>query len=391
MTVPSTKNDLKKSNLSAQNPLASLRRRLVWVLPILVLVTIFSVRQLTAESDENAPSAMDSLVPVNTGLVQYQNAHTVRHNYTGRIAARRKSDLGFDLGGILSVIYVQDGDSVKHGDPIAKMDTKRVELRLQKAKADKDGVAANLLFAKDKRLRIERLHKKGNTSDQSLDQAIATETVLKARLSQVETQIAIEKLNLSRSVLRAPFDGAIDRRLLDEGVVIAMGTPVVTFLEAGSLEANIGIPRAQAQHLPLSTSVILTSEDGHIFRAKVSRKTPAIRGDTRTLLVTFNFEEPVQVNDGELVTITVKVNRQGRGFWVPLRALTADIRGMWRLYRIEGENESNKIVFENVQILHVDGARAFVSGSINEDSRFLSEGLARVTPGQSVRVLNSSK
>ena len=76
MTVPSTNDDLQKSNLNAQNPLVSPRRWLVWVLPILVLVTVFSVRQLTAQSDENAPSALDNLVPVSTGLVQYQNAHT---------------------------------------------------------------------------------------------------------------------------------------------------------------------------------------------------------------------------------------------------------------------------------------------------------------------------
>ena len=63
-----------------------------------------------------------------------------------------------------------------------------------------------------------------------------------AGIDRVKAQIASIDIDIAKSKITAPFDGIVSSRLIDEGAVVAAGTPLLTVLEADRRQARIGLP-----------------------------------------------------------------------------------------------------------------------------------------------------
>lgn len=330
------------------------------------------------------------ILPVLVGTVHYQDNHAVRHEFTGHIVAGRSSNLGFEVGGRILHVYKDNGDEAVAGEPLAMLDLSRAEARLRSLEAQKQEISARLRLAERSLDRREETYQENHTSAQVLDEAKANESVAKAQLARIEAELEFTRVDLNASTLKAPYDGYVDRRFLDEGEIVAAGSVVLSFVEKLNYEAQVGVPNEYVAHLEVGKLVDLESEKGELIKAEVARISPAIRGDTRTQLVTLKLFEIANTSFGELVTMRLNSQRQARGFWVPMTALTADVRGLWRLYRVEDSVDGRaKIVIENVQVLHVDGARVFVTGSLNDGAKFVSVGVVKVSPNQFVEPIEA--
>ncbi|WP_025896597.1 HlyD family efflux transporter periplasmic adaptor subunit [Kordiimonas gwangyangensis] len=105
--------------------------------------------------------------------------------------------------------------------------------------------------------------------------------------------------------MRAPFDGVITARLVDEGVVVGAGARLLELSEDSRMEAHIGMPPEYALAVEDGAKVELRGGrrqqiDGATVRAVV----PTIEGQTRTMMVTFDLPE-AQASRGELITAVV--------------------------------------------------------------------------------------
>ena len=114
---------------------------------------------------------------------------------------------------------------------------------------------------------------------------------------------------------------------------------------------------------------------------------PTIEGQTRTMMVTFNLPENTAAR-GELITALVEDWQESAGAWLPIRALSSDVRGLWRVYKVVNGVDGPHVQFENVQILYTDTNRVFVTGTISNGDRVIADGIERLAPGQRVTVLS---
>ncbi|MCK5040914.1 MAG: efflux RND transporter periplasmic adaptor subunit [Sphingomonadales bacterium] len=371
------------SQFKGQSPIAKLA---ISVGLAVVLLVGFNVLVGKASDEKNTEVAR--VFPVQVETVKYLDSHLIRHKFTGHIVAGRRSSLGFELGGRIEHVFKDNGDQVSAGEAIATLDMSRTKARLRSLRAQEQELVARLHLAERSRARREETFNDSHTSQQVLDEAIANEMTAKAQLERIKADIDMVEVDLNASTIKSPFAGVVDRRLLDEGVIVTAGTPIVTILENDNYEAQVGVPSEYVNHLRLGSLVDLESEAGAALKAEVLRVSPAIRGDTRTQLVTLKLQDLSLISFGELVTLRLDSQRNSRGFWVPITALTADVRGLWRLYRLN-YNDQNKdapptIVVENVQVLHVDNDKVFVSGSINDGAQIVSVGVSKLTPNQHV-------
>lgn len=357
---------------------------------IAILILVFSfINIFVGASDDGANSIGAKIYPVQVETVKYLDSHIIKHEFTGHVVAGRRSNLGFELGGRIDHVFKDNGDRVLKGEAIATLDMSRTKARLRSLRAQEQEIAARLLLAERSLARRKETYNDSHTSAQVLDEAIANETAIKAQLDRIRADVDLMDVDLGASTLKAPFDAFVDRRLLDEGVIVTSGMPIVTVIEQGNYEAQVGIPNEYISLVTIGDVVELRSEEGQDLSAEVLRISPAIRGETRTQLVTLKLNDLSLISFGQLITLKLDNERASRGFWVPITALTADVRGLWRLFKL-GYNddthlEAPRIVVENVQILHVDEAMAFVSGSINDGDQFVSVGVAKLTPNQLVR------
>jgi len=161
----------------------------------------------------------------------------------GYVAARKKATVGAVVSGRLVELNVDEGDMVKEGQVIARIESDVLEARKLEA-------AALLEEARLKQERFERLEKQGIVSKWDLDQAIA---LYQSRSRNVE---ALQK-EIDLTIIRAPIDGRVLRRDAEPGEIVSTGgfgltkTAIVTLADPKDLEVEVDVNEVDLARVPI--------------------------------------------------------------------------------------------------------------------------------------------
>ncbi|MEM6730437.1 MAG: efflux RND transporter periplasmic adaptor subunit [Myxococcota bacterium] len=351
----------------------------------LVFASACCTLALSCSSGVEGGDAPARPVLVSTVQVSEQASYDVTRRFNGIVRARRTSRLGFERGGRIAKVSVDEGDQVKRGQVLAELDRsalfagrKRIEASLREAEA---AVGIAELTAK----RLDSLAEEQFTSRQESDEAtfglnaaIARRDSLRARLREID-------VDLEKSRLVAPFSGQVAGRMVDEGTVVGAGTPVLRFLETGGKEAAIGVPSSVAAELRagVATQVQIRSET---VQATVVSRVDDVDASTRTTSLIVALPPEVNAVDGDVVSLEHGHTVESRGFWVPVTALTRGLRGLWTVYAVDETEGESTLRREEVHIIHTETERAFVRGTLETGDFIVETGLHRVVPKQRVRV-----
>lgn len=350
------------------------------------LVSSFFALRISAGAEEKP--FQSRIMPVLATTVEIDDSFEAKRSFTGRAVPGRISNIAFELGGTVKSVHVDLGDTVEAGAVLADLDTSRLIARRAELRAEADEVEASLDLAERTLKRTRETFAGGHVSAQKLDETEANAISLRARQKRLAASIEALEVDISKAHVTAPFTGVITRRFLDEGTVVAGGTPVVELSENTHMEAHIGMPPEQAQAVEAGAKIeIRNGRREPIEGARLRSLVPVIEGQTRTMMVTFDLPDG-SVSRGELVTAVVRDRQSARGTWLPMRALSSDVRGLWRVYKVVGEGDARHVQFENVQILYTDVDRVYVTGTIAAGDRVVADGIERLAPGQRVSILD---
>ncbi|MCA9073516.1 MAG: efflux RND transporter periplasmic adaptor subunit [Planctomycetaceae bacterium] len=418
-----------------------MRQKSIFAVFGLLLLTagVAAVRGLDA-TEETPHEIVSSarLVPVEVVEIKPVNEFEQQRTYTGTVVARRRSDLAFERAAELVVIEVDEGDVVTAGQVLASLDLRRLNvqrglLEAQKAEAEalllelKNGpreqtIAAaraevrNLVAQRNLRkrnlTRDESLHQQNAVTRQQLDaselsfesfdaQVAAAEQRLEelvegTREERIAAQEAVvRRLNASiedvdvsieDSTLLAPFAGRIARRYVDEGAVVAVGSPIFEIIETSALEARIALPVSTASRIDqqVEHQVII---GGEAYQSKVRSILPDVDLATRTRMVVYQLEERAseKVVSGEIARVEVTEPLSTSGFWLPQTALTRGTHGLWSAYAVVADDAAQEVVERrDVEIVYTQSERVLARGTLEEGDRIVMGGLHRIVPGQTV-------
>ena len=252
---------------------------------------------------------------------------------SGTLAADEEAGLGPKVAGRLTTLSVDLGDHVRRGQVLARLSPTDFELRvrqaanaLQQARAQlglpADGpprvvdpadtavvkqAAANLTQAQLTRDRMARLLEQQLIPQQDFDAATAALQVAEARhqeaietartrqalLGQRMSELEIARQQLRDSAITAPFDGRIRERQAGVGDYVAAGQTVVVLVRVHPLRLRLEVPEREAAGVRGGQAVRLTVEgDPGTHEGRVARISPAIREESRTLLVEAEVPNP---------------------------------------------------------------------------------------------------
>ncbi len=124
----------------------------------------------TVRTDVTKPAPTRVLV-VATQAIQEQESYAVRRSFVGRIEARRSTDTGFELGGAVLRILVDEGDAVAEGQLMARLDTKRLEAKRAELEAGLNEADARLSLLQSTRERTLEALELNAVSTQQWDEA----------------------------------------------------------------------------------------------------------------------------------------------------------------------------------------------------------------------------
>lgn len=441
----SAANSAGRRNHSAVRPNHNARITLRRGFPLLLVVGLLVFIVVSGGVFSSPRSAADELTQssaLNVATIEATlvSGYEVPREFTGQVEARRESLLSLELGGLVLNVLVDEGDQVEQGDVLAKLDTElllsrrdSVAARLAAAQALLDemivgprvevieGALASVerwsaqsslaAITKNRNLKLvnqnavsRQVYDDSTFGQQALDAQL---NLAKAKLRELENGTRKEEIvaqratvlhltaeldtvdiNVRKSNLIAPYSGIVSERLLDEGMVIDAGTPVVQLLETGTLDVRVGVSEdALPRVIPGEQQSIIIR--GKEYAATVRSVRPDRNQATRTVsaLLTLNSIDTT-IHVGDLARLRIESRIEEPGFWLPISSLTENYRGLWGAFvTIEnGDSESTQLLeLRELEVLHQTSDAAFVRGSLHDGDRVVATGIQRLVPGQLVR------
>lgn len=356
--------------------------------PQLALIAVIGFLPLVligcAEKPSPDPRTQSPLVRVGN----VETASSASRTFTGTVAARVQSDLGFRVSGKVLERLVDAGQSVKVGQPLMRIDPKDLQLE---TRARLEAVAAAKALA-DQTAEDEARHRDlvevGAVSASTYDQIKAAADSAKAQLSAAEAQAGVARNASSYAVLVADADGVVVETLAEPGQVVAAGQPVVRIAQAGRREAIVHLPETLRPALGSLAQASLYGRD-----ISVSAKLRQLSSVADAISRTF---EARYVLDGALAeaplgaTVTLRIP-EGRatpqnGLQVPIGAIfdAGKGPGVWLV-----EGSPTHVSWRAVKIQGLDDTFARIESGLKAGDRVVTLGANLLREGEQVRVAGS--
>ena len=192
---------------------------------------------------------------------------------TGRIEAVQAVELRPDEQGRVTALLFHEGQYVARGTPLVRIDDAMLRAQAERADADRD-------LAQQQLLRMRKLREQNATAPAELERAEAAARSANAALSLLQLQIA-------RSVVRAPFSGAVGQRFVSVGDYVTTASRLLTLQTVDPQRAVIEVPERHAANLRPGQTVefSVAAQPQRKFAARVDFIDPVVESTNRTITV----------------------------------------------------------------------------------------------------------
>lgn len=345
---------------------------------------------------------------------------------TGELQAEDQATLRAKVPGRVQKLHVDLGTRVQEGQVIAELEKEDYDLRLRQAEASmeqtrarlglgpKDGdevdpvntaivrqAAASLREAKLMFGNANELFKKGIVSNVDYQRAGvnlqaaearyqgAVEEVLRTRaeLLQRRQEIALAKQQLTDTVIRAPFRGAITQRLATVGEFLAVNAPAVVLVRWHPLRVRLQVPERVAFKVRAGQRIDLMFEgQGVSHPGRVVRLSPSIEAQNRSLLVEGEIpNEDGNLRAGAFIEATITVDPNARGIAVPLSSVIS-FAGVDRVFVVNNSALEDRQIKVGRRLANPD--RMEVLSGLKAGERYVLDPSDRFVQGQKVEVVS---
>lgn len=344
--------------------------------------------------DGNVRALFDEPKPVLLEEVGI-SGETEARAYPVTTGASREAPLSFRVSGPLVQVRVQPGNEVKQGDVLLEIDPRDFRDNITVLEAQLSGALAGLEKARLDFERATSLLAEKVISQASFDAAKSAHDSSAASVKNIRAQLAIARHQLEDTKLRAPFNGIVAAKLVENHQVVAAGSVVMTMFDLSDLEVLTNIPENEIAHKPLvpgeTASVEFTPLPGRRFQVFLKEWSTAPDPLTRTYSVTFRLPAP----DGAKIL----PGMTGQLFWSGQKGENAEITVPEGALVAHGNGETAVWIFDPATSTatrrHVrtggvtGGGRIRVLEGLSGGEQFVAAGAVFVVEGMRIRPLTS--
>ena len=338
-----------------------------------------------AACNEATPADPRLQVPlVRIGVVQ-PSAPAARV-FTGIVAARVQSDLGFRVPGKVLERLVDAGQSVKRGQPLMRIDANDLALT---ARAQQEAVLAAMARARqasDDELRYRDLVSVGAVSASAYAGFKAAADSAKAQLNAAQAQADVAKNAAGYSTLLADADGVVVDTLAEPGQVVGAGQVVVRVAHSGQREAVIQLPETLRPALGSAATVELYGQHQTAGKARLRQLSDSADRETRTFEARYVLEGALSnATLGSTISVVIVDTdvADAKELQVPMGALYDAGKGPG-VWVVGGEPE--QVAWRPIKVRGLNNeARVRVTGDLQVGDRVVALGAHLLSEGEKVR------
>jgi RND family efflux transporter MFP subunit len=302
--------------------------------------------------------------------------------FTGVVAARVQSNLGFRVPGKIIRRMVDVGQQVKAGQALMQIDESDLRLALMAKRNAAIAARAVAVQARSDEKRYAALVETVAVSPQRYEQAKAALDTAEAQLAAAEAEARVAENETKYSTLEADADGTVVETLGEPGQVVSAGQVVVRLAHAGPREAVVSLPETVRPAIGSLAKASIYGDGQQRSPARLRQLSDAADPQTRTYDARYVLDgDAAAAPLGATVTVQLTNEATSSNIQVPLGALLDDggKTGVWVL-----NAATSTVHFRAIKLVRMTSESAVISG-LNSGDSIVSLGAQLLREGARVR------
>ncbi|VXB15825.1 efflux RND transporter periplasmic adaptor subunit [Massilia sp. 9I] len=215
---------------------------------------------------------------------------------TGSIQPERKADLRAEVSAVVLQVLKENGDPVKRGDVLVRLDETAIRDTVSSADEAVRASSQALDQANRQLERMKTLRASGMTSAVGLDEAEVRRNSAQSELSAARSRAATARQQLSRTIVRAPFDGIVSERKVSAGDTATIGKELVKVIDPDSMrfQGRVSADSIAAVKTGQKVNFRVNGYGEQQFAGIIKRIDPAANAVTRQVEVVIEFADKAQ-------------------------------------------------------------------------------------------------
>ena len=283
--------------MNTELKIAKRKRLIKWgvVAVLVLLIALGVVRALSArKAQQQALSTSSSNSNKNLGQIELAATDVVRAKtlelvqglpVSGTLRAVSSAVIKARVAGELQGLTVREGDFVKAGQVIARIDSSEYTARLRQAREQAESAKAQVEVAQRQYDNNKALVDQGFISKTALDTSLANLNAAQSTYKAAQAATDVAGKSVADTVLKAPISGQVSQRLAQPGERLAIDTRIIEIVDLSRLELEATLSAADSAQVSVGQSADLQIEGGsQRVPAKVVRINPSAQAGSRSVL-----------------------------------------------------------------------------------------------------------
>lgn len=360
------------------------------------LAILISLALLSACGKSEEPAKTEEIVrPVKLLKVSGSLAGKTR-KLPGTVRASDRVDLGFQVPGTLIELPVKEGQKVKKGTLVARLDPRDYETNLRNAEGVLAKAEASLAYAIAEHHRYVKVKQTdaGAVSDSMVSLKSAAEKVERANLQSARAGVAAARDQLNYTRLKASFDGVIAIKYVDNYQEVQAKEAILSLQNVAEVEILIDVPELMIASIRKTLPHFyaeFAADSSRRFDLKIKEFATQADSVTQTYRIVLVMPAPsgIRILPGMTVNVSIEFTEdaeESAEILIPAIAVFADTAGKPQVWVVDPK--TRKVQRRTVTTGDLSGSDSIriVSG-LNADETIAISGVTKLHEGQAVRPL----
>jgi len=337
----------------------------------LAFLIIFFVCLAGSACGKKKDSATGQETAQNVGIATVASEPIERRiDITGTLAAWEEATVSIEVDGRLTEMRVDLGDQVKKGDVLCRITPVEYEWKKTQAEAD-------LMKAEEDFKRAQKLHTDNVMAKEQMD-----ENLRKLNVARATADLARKKLD--DTVLRAPFDGAVGKRLVNPGEYVRAGSAAFYLVRLQPIKFKGDVPERYAGDVHKDDHVLAYTDAGrdYPFPGAIERVGPSVASDSRSFPIEASIDNSEgKIKPGSFARVSILTQKVDSMLTVPETAVTA-FAGTSRVFVAK----DGKAVERPIEIAGKIHDRVMVAKGVKQGDQVVTTGIELLTDGKAITI-----
>lgn len=355
-----------------------------WIIPLVLLVGItLAVRSgVFAGTKDNAPQA-DNALSVKVAAAQYLDT-VPSLAFNGTLEGQTSATVSAKISGRVEQVLVQEGQQVKAGDPLVKLEAVELANSARQAGDSVRKAQANYELALNDYNRYQTLLDKGAVSEQQFDNAKAKLRSAEADLSSATANQSSAQQQYSYGLITSPVDGVVANKTATVGQVVSPGAALMVVQDINQVYAVVNVEQKELGRIKVGqkANVTIDAYPDKVFPGVVEVMNPEAGAASRMFRTKIKLDNSnADLKPGMFASVQLVTGDSVQVLTVP-QAAVVQKQGQYYIFIAE----NGKAIRRQVDIGEVTGNTIVVKSGLNPGEQVITTSVSKLKDGDSVKI-----